>query len=277
MTDFDLDAYRQRIALEIMPGPDAAGLALLQHAHRLAIGFENLDVVLGRPVLIDPARVFNKLVTQRRGGWCFENNALFADALAAIGLPSKGLLARVWLGREGNEPPPRTHTLRLVRVEGVDWIADAGFGGSYTPPLPLIDGAEARTADGARHWLARDPVHGWMLWRDGDVRQTDGRATGAGPQRQYSFTAEPVADDAIAALARDFAARPGRFTTTALVSVPLPSGFASLTNRRYRRATTAEVVEAEITSPVVYRMRLSLLFGIDLPAADVAGLGLFPA
>ncbi|WP_438452424.1 arylamine N-acetyltransferase, partial [Listeria monocytogenes] len=73
---FDLTAYLARIDLPETPVADVDGLAALQRAHRLAIPFENLDVKLGRGVAIDSASVFDKLVTRRRGGYCFEQNRL---------------------------------------------------------------------------------------------------------------------------------------------------------------------------------------------------------
>jgi arylamine N-acetyltransferase len=171
---FDLDQYLARIGLKAPPEPTAEGLALLQRAHRLSIPFENLDVILGRGIAIDSASVFAKLVTARRGGYCFEHNRLFGDALDALGFVHRPLLARVWLGIQG-PPPPRTHTLSLVTIDGRDWIADAGFGGSYAPPMPLADGESASAPDGAQFRLMRDPLHGWMLERDGDLATTDGR------------------------------------------------------------------------------------------------------
>jgi N-hydroxyarylamine O-acetyltransferase len=111
---FDLDAYLERIRLPEPPAPDASGLARLQLAHRLAIPFENLDVRLGRGIRIDGDSVFAKLVTAKRGGYCFEQNQLFGDALAALGFHARPLLARVWLGASG--VPPLTHALSLVTV-----------------------------------------------------------------------------------------------------------------------------------------------------------------
>jgi N-hydroxyarylamine O-acetyltransferase len=272
---FALEPYLARIALPAPPAADAAGLIALQRAHRLAIPFENLDVILGRPIRIDGASVFAKLVPGRRGGYCFEQNRLFLDALHALGFEARPLLARVWLGVEG-EPPPRTHTLNLVTIAGREWIADAGFGGSYAPPMPLADGEEAAAPDGARFRLRRDPLHGWMLDRQGDPATTDGRSPGPGWQPQYSFTTEP-------ALAADLAlsnywtstAPETRLTTLCIVSLPLPNGFATLTDRAYRRRNGDKLAEAEIADPRVYRMRLSLLFGIDLTAEEVAALPLF--
>lgn len=274
---FDLDAYLARIALPARVTTDAAGLGRLQLAHRLAIPFEDLDVMLGRGIRIDSESVFAKLVTARRGGYCFEHNRLFRDALAALGFEARPLLARVWLGVAADAAvPPLTHTLTLVTVEGEAWIADAGFGGSYSPPMRLIDGEEVVAPDGARFRLVRDDAHDWMLLRDGDPELTDGRATGDGFQRQFSFTTGRVEPIDLALSNHWTSTAPGtRFTTLAIVSIALPNGFASLTGRDYRRKSGENVQMAEITDPRVYRLRLSMMFGIDLSADEVAALGLF--
>lgn len=273
-SDFDLDAYLARIRLPARPSPDAEGLALMQRAHRLAIPFENLDVILGRGIAIDSAGVFAKLVTANRGGYCFEHNRLFGDALAALGFAARPLLARVWLGV--TDTPPLTHTLSLVTIDGQEWIADPGFGGSYAPPMKLADGAEATALDGARFRLTTDPLHGWMLLRDGDPATTDGRGAGPGWQPQYSFTLDQVWDADLAMGNLWASSAPGtRFTTARIVSIVLPTGFASLTGRHYRRRAGSEDSAGEIVDPRVYRMRLSLMFGIDLSREEIAALELF--
>jgi len=274
MTSFNLAAYLERIHLAEPGGADAAGLAAVQRAHRLAIPFENLDVMLGRTISIDSDALFAKLVTARRGGYCFEHNRLFLNALAALGFVVRPQLARVWLGAEA--VPPLTHAIAIVTIDGGDWIADAGFGGSYTPPMPLSDGAEATAPDGARFRLTREEERGWVLWRAGDAATTDGRGTGEGFQPQYSFVPGPAYDADLAMGNLWAAAAPAsRFGTTCVVSVVLPKGFASLTDRRYRRRSGSETTEAEITDPRVYKLRLSMLFGIDLSAEEVAKLGIF--
>ena len=274
---FDLDPYLARIGLPAAPSPTAEGLAQLQRAHRLAIPFENLDVILGRAIAIDSDSVFAKLVTARRGGYCFEQNRLFGDALDAVGFVARPLLARVWLGIKG-PPPPRTHTVSLVTIDGQDWIADAGFGGSYAPPMPLVEGETADAPDGARFRLMRDPLHGWMLERDGHPGTTDGRGGGDGWQPQYSFSLDPVfANDLILSNFWTSTAPESRFRQARIASIVLPQGLASLTDRAYRRRNGDKEASGEIVDPRVYRMRLSLLFGIDLSADDVAALDLFGA
>ncbi|VVT20575.1 Acetyltransferase [Sphingomonas sp. EC-HK361] len=269
---FDLDAYFARIHLPARPTLDEYGLAALQRAHRLATPFENLDVILGRGIRIDSASVFAKLVTARRGGYCFEQNRLFLDALAAIGFEARAVLARVWL--VATEPPPLTHTLALVRIDGKDWIADAGFGGSYAPPMPLVEGAEVEASDGAHFRLQRDPDYGWMLLRSGEPATTDGRGAGEGWRPQFSFTTLEVWESDLAMGNHWSATAPAsRFTQHRIVSIVLPHGFARLTDRDYRRWAGGDDTAAVISDPRVYRMRLSMMFGIDLSADEVAALG----
>ena len=274
---FDLPAYLARIGLHEPPPADADGLATLQRAHRQAIAFENLDIILGRPIAIDSKAVFAKLVSARRGGYCFEHNRLFLDALAALGIAARPLLARVWLG--ASIVPPKTHTLSLLTIAGRDWIADCGFGGSYTPPMALEDGAEAQTADGASHRLRRDPEHGWMLERHGRPEHTDGRGAGhEGWLPQYSLTCEPVWAADLALSNHWTSTGPAsRFVAAPIVSIVLPRGFATLTGRHYRRTTVAEATSGDLASARAYRVRLSMLFGIDLATEEVEQLGLFPS
>lgn len=272
--NFDLGAYLARIGLPVRPAPDASGLRVLHRSHRCAIPFENLDVRLGREIAIDGMRVFDKLVTARRGGYCFEHNRLFTGALAALGFLARPLLARVWLG--ATETPPLTHTLSLVTIGGQEWIADAGFGGSDAPPMPLVAGSETRAPDGALFRLVEDPTHGWMLLRNGPSATTDGRGGGPGFQPQYSFRLTPVADADLAVCNHWTSTAPGtRFLTATIVSLVLRAGFVGLTDATYRRHERGEETTVLIDDPRVYQDRLRTTFGIDLSANDIAALHLF--
>ncbi|MBS0479841.1 MAG: arylamine N-acetyltransferase [Proteobacteria bacterium] len=270
---FDLDAYLSRIRLPARPTLDDLGLAAVQRAHRLAIPFENLDIRLGRGIRIDSGAVFAKLVTAKRGGYCFEQNRLLLDALTALGFTARPLLARVWLG--ATETPGLTHMTLLVTIDGQDWIADAGFGGSYCPPIRLADHAEVTGPDGATHRLIVDQ-RGWVLQRNGHPAATDGRGEGDDWVDQYSFTLSPVTQADMNISNHWTATAPGtRFVDLVVVSIVLPTGFASLTDRAYRRYAGGEETCAVIDDPRVYRLRLSMMFGIDLSADEVAALGLF--
>jgi N-hydroxyarylamine O-acetyltransferase len=68
----DIDRYLNRIGLKSRPAPTLQGLRALHNAHLLAIPYENLDVQLRRPVTIDRAPIYEKIVEGHRGGWCYE-------------------------------------------------------------------------------------------------------------------------------------------------------------------------------------------------------------
>lgn len=125
----DLSGYLRHIGCAGEGGNSLATLREVVLRHALAIPFENLDALTGRRVSLEPADVERKLLHQRRGGWCFEQNLLLGNALRALGFPVVDLAARVVWGRAADAIVPRTHRVLKVRAEGGDFIVDAGFGG----------------------------------------------------------------------------------------------------------------------------------------------------
>jgi N-hydroxyarylamine O-acetyltransferase len=134
--DFDLDAYFERIGYTDSPGPTLETLQRLHVLHTEHIAFENLSPWLGEPVKLDIASLSDKLIRSRRGGYCFEQNLLFAHVLAAIGFRTTGLGARVRWNVPDHVMTAHTHMLLLVTLPSGDHIADVGFGG-MTPTAPL--------------------------------------------------------------------------------------------------------------------------------------------
>lgn len=135
---FDLDAYLARIAYDGPREPTLDVLHALHEAHPQAIPFENLDPFMDKAVDVDIDTIQAKLVGSRRGGYCYEQNLLFMNALKALGFQVDGLAARVLWGRPDDAMTPRSHMLLRVAVSGEPWIADVGFGGlTQTAPLRL--------------------------------------------------------------------------------------------------------------------------------------------
>jgi N-hydroxyarylamine O-acetyltransferase len=135
---FDLDGYLKRIGL-----PGRPSLQEVHRAHATSIPFENLDPRRGLPVSLALDDLQQKLVTERRGGYCFEHNLLLKGALEALGAEVEPLLARVRLGAEPGVTRPRSHLLLRVSSDGEQWHADVGFGmGTPLEPLPFGPGAE---------------------------------------------------------------------------------------------------------------------------------------
>jgi N-hydroxyarylamine O-acetyltransferase len=143
---FDLDAYFARIGYAGPHQPTLATLHAIAAAHVQSIPFENLDVLLGRGINLDPAAVFQKLVHDRRGGYCFEQNGLFLLVLETLGFRVVPLSARVRWQRPRDFTPPRTHLFARVEIDGESWLADVGVGGlSLTSAIRLIEDLEQPT------------------------------------------------------------------------------------------------------------------------------------
>jgi len=252
----------------------------MQQAHRQAIVFENIDVLLGRPIAIDSDAVFAKLVEQQRGGYCFEHNRLYADMLAAVGVASRPLLARPRLALPEGFVGPRTHVALLAEVEGQHWLADAGFGGSFVPPLPLEHGAQGQTPDGASHRLRYigEPHGEWLLERAGPSASTDGRARDSHDwQAQYSFDLAHVEQMDLEQANHWTATWPGsRFLAAPIVSRVLDGGFAALSGTTLSVGRGGMADKREVADAGELRDVLAAQFGIVLNPEEVQQIGLFP-
>ena len=131
----DLDAYLERIGLDGRPS-----MAQLHRAHLTSIPFENLDPHQGLPVSLELEDLERKLVAERRGGYCFEQNLLLKAALEALGAEVEMFLARVRLGVKPGVVRPRSHLLLRVSENGASWHADVGFPRGILEPIPFGPG-----------------------------------------------------------------------------------------------------------------------------------------
>jgi N-hydroxyarylamine O-acetyltransferase len=132
-----LAAYLERIGFRGTARPDLHTLQSLQQCHVSNVPFENLDVQLRRPVGLDLDSRFDKIVRQRRGGWCFELNGVLGRALQEIGFDVMRMSAGVLRERFG-DAQMGNHLCLLVRLDQ-PYLVDVGFGGSLSAPLPLRD------------------------------------------------------------------------------------------------------------------------------------------
>ena len=133
----NFDAYLRRIGLsDAVP----ATWQEMHRAHATTIPFENLDPHRGIPISLEPDALERKLVSARRGGYCFEHNLLLASALEHLGLRVEPMLARVRVGGAPPETRPAGHlVLRVTDQDGQQWLADVGFGlGTLLDPIPFF-------------------------------------------------------------------------------------------------------------------------------------------
>ncbi|MBB2917319.1 arylamine N-acetyltransferase family protein [Cupriavidus alkaliphilus] len=185
-----LDAWLARLGIAAPPSPTLQALDAVLAAHLASIPFENVDPLLRRPVRIDLDAVFDKLVTRRRGGYCFELNTLLSAGLGALGYEVTPLAARVRWGVPDDVPTMTSHMLLRVEVAHRSYVVDVGFGGP-TPfrAMPLSEPAD----DGFPYRLASSPAqaaasafHSYDLQARGDA--------GWIPVYRFDLTPQPPID-----------------------------------------------------------------------------------
>ncbi|MGH8185950.1 MAG: arylamine N-acetyltransferase family protein, partial [Steroidobacteraceae bacterium] len=143
---FDIHAYLGRIGYRGDAAPTIDTLRALHELHPRAIPFENLSPLLRLPVKLDAGSLQRKIVTDRRGGYCYEHNLLFKHALDSLGFRVTGLGARVVLNHPEDQITARTHMALAVDLADEVWIADVGFGGlTLTGPLRLVENVPQAT------------------------------------------------------------------------------------------------------------------------------------
>lgn len=147
MKDSEITEYLSRIKLDDCNN-NLEGLTKLQEHHMENIPFENLDVVIGRKIELDYSNLFEKIIKNERGGYCFELNILFSNLLKSLGFTPKPVLGRVWL-RNPEETPPRNHLAHIIDIQGKLYVTDVGFGGLTTRiPLEINETSEINDKDG---------------------------------------------------------------------------------------------------------------------------------
>lgn len=260
----DLDAYFARIGYTGPRTPTLPVLHALTARHTAAIPFENLDVLLGRPISLELPALEAKLVHARRGGYCFEQNGLLLHVLTALGFTVAPLSARVRWQRPRDFTPPRTHLFLRVELAGQSWLTDCGVGGlSLTAALPLdLSGAELPTPHEPRR-LVRE-----------DGRCFHQARIGGEWQDVYEFTLEEMPP-----IDREMAnwftcAHPqSHFKHRLLVARAAPDGGRiTLLNREFTVRRGAQVLEQRLLdSPEELLAVLAEQFGLHFPAGTRFG------
>lgn len=266
----NLDAYCDRIGYRGPREPTLPVVRAVVFAHACGIPFENLDVLLGRGVSLDDAAVERKLVHDRRGGYCFEQNSLLMRALTAFGFAVTPLSARVRLNQPPGVLPPRTHLFLRVDVDGVPWAVDAGIGGtSLTAPIRLdVPDDEQPTP----HEPRRIVTAGGTPF----PRHVHQAKLGADWADVYEFTGEgmPAVDRELANWWTS-TSPVTHFRHNLLVGVARPDGTRyGLRNREFVHRRGAEVLDRlDVTDADHLLAVLAERFGLSFPAGTRFGVG----
>jgi len=142
----DVDAYFERIGYRGLRSASVDTLAEIHLRHAQTIPFENLNPFLRWPVRLDLQSLQQKLVRDKRGGYCFEHNLLLSHVLRELGFQVRGLAAMVRWNVPEDTLTARGHMLLLLDLGDRPYVADVGFGGlTLTAPLRLEVDVEQST------------------------------------------------------------------------------------------------------------------------------------
>ncbi len=134
-----LESYLERIGYEGNVKPDLDCLKKIHLHQALSVPYENLDIQLERPVDLNIERIFDKIVKNGRGGWCFELNGLLQWALEEIGFDVSRCVAGV-LRDERGDTILGNHLILLVQLDDL-YLADLGLGDGIREPVPIKSGS----------------------------------------------------------------------------------------------------------------------------------------
>lgn len=263
--NLDVAAYLARIGHDGPPTISAATLNVLHWRHVTTIPFENLDVLLGRRIGLDPAQIAAKLVTARRGGYCFEQNGLFLAMLRQMGFKAEAMSARVWWGKKDGVLPQRSHMTLKVEIDGAVYLCDVGFGG-LTPVAPLrweMDAPQQTSHETYRLSPLADPRVPGEIALQAEIE--------GGWQTVYSFLPQAV-DPADFGMANWYVSThpDSFFTQTMIAARPFGEGRHVLQDGRSTiRGRDRQENARQVGGRGDLARVLAEGFGLELPAAEI--------
>ncbi|HSF96377.1 MAG TPA: arylamine N-acetyltransferase [Thermohalobaculum sp.] len=246
-----LDAYLERIGYGGPVAPTLDCLKSVHRAHALSVPYENLDIQLGRPVWCDIDRIVEKIVTRRRGGWCYEMNTLLAHGLMAIGFDVRLVTGGIHRFERG-DAALGNHILALVDLDRT-YVADLGLGDGLREPVPLAEGSYAQG------------TLGFQLSRlaDGFWRFTN--HAGAYPV-SFDFSESPVDPAAIEARNRELQTSPDSvFVQNLIIQRMRADTLVCLTGRVFQEKSASDSRKKMVWDAAEMEALVSAKFGIDDP------------
>lgn len=251
----DLDAYLARINYTGSREPTLETLRALHRQHLFTVPFENLNIGLGRPILIDEASLFEKIVTQHRGGYCYELNGLFSISLRQLGYKVTLHSAGVWSGNNNRFGPLGDHLCLLVHLSE-PWLADVGFGDFSLNPLRFNERGEQPSSPYRNFRLAED-VDGYYISSE---RENDGDWQKA---NRFSLQSVELPDFEYGNYFMQHAPT-SPFTQNRLCTLATPTGRITLSGLRLITTINGQKTERTLADETEWRAVLKEQFGVVL-------------
>lgn len=258
-----LAPYLRRIGFEGTARPDVGTLDAMHWAHLQHVPFEALDIrPLKRTIRLDTPALVSKIVSHRRGGFCYELNGLLAEALEEIGFGVDRASAQ-FVREAGELSPPFDHLVLLVHVPGEEFrrlVDVGGASGSPARSLPLVPGFEASHAETRTDYRMTRLDHAWQMER---------RPWGEAWIPEYRFTQQPYRLQDFSSRCRYQETDPdSHFVKGLLCTRNIPGGRITISGERLIVTTEGARHERSIDGDHDLRSALREHFGIDLEFSE---------
>lgn len=150
---------------------DLETLKMLQKQHLLTIPFENLDIHWRRLIILDAAKFYEKIIYEKRGGFCYELNGLFNELLTEIGFQTKIVSARV--AKHADFGAEYDHLAILTKIDDEEFLTDVGYGDFFAEPLKFILNVEQKDANGTFLIRKHDAEYYEVIKKHGEDWQSE--------------------------------------------------------------------------------------------------------
>jgi N-hydroxyarylamine O-acetyltransferase len=235
--------------------PDLATLKFLQRNHLLHVPFENLDIHWKRPIVVDIKKFYTKIVTERRGGFCYELNGLFNELLRDLGFQTRLVSARVFNGTAHG--PEFDHAAIIVRIGDDDYLADVGFGAFTAEPLRIV--YDQIQQDGNGEFVIRKCDDDYL-----DVARREGSSW----LSEYIFQDVERELPAFAEMCDFQQYSPNsHFAKGKLCSIMTPTGRKTLTDKSFIVTSAGKKEETPVQSESQFYTLLASEFGLESQAS----------
>lgn len=231
----DKEKYLNRIKYSGSLEPSLVLLKKLQIQHLLHVPFENLDIHNKIPIVLSIDKIFDKIVYQNRGGFCYELNGLFYELLTALGFHAKRVSARVY-NQNKSYGKEYDHLAIIVRIAEVDYLTDVGFGAFTFEPLALHFGIIQKDTNG--NYLIDTFENEYLRVN----KIEDGKAT---PEYIFKNVARDFSE--FEEMCHYHQTSPySHFSSKKLISLATENGRITITGNRLKMKTFEDLKESEI-------------------------------
>lgn len=250
-----IEKYFKRIRLDYSDFEgqplDFKMLCCLQYAHVTTIPYENLDILNKIPLSLDTDVLYEKIIENHRGGYCFELNGMYGTFLRSLGFGVTDYFARYL--RDETQIPMRRH--RVLKVEAADgtYLCDIGIGQPAPRyPVKIVTGLNQPQFDEIYKFEKEDFL-GWVLY---DLHKGSWR-------KFFSFTEEPQLDiDYVSASAWCELHPDSPFNKAEMLAIKTSDGRKTLDGRTFKIFEKGNIdIKENLTEDEMNRI-LSEHFGI---------------